>query len=165
MSKSSEHKDGSGNDEIMDDDDRESSDLCQDNGPQNDELSQADSGYDLVKAPNMVPNVFIPYAKRAKRMDMKRLQKTVFDILTNQNEKETTERDPKESELPEVTGKVMFSKVYHELPDKLPQKDAQNLSFALAFAALLHTANDKTLLIEETADLSDIIVSQDKKLC
>ncbi|KAG8230776.1 hypothetical protein J437_LFUL011339 [Ladona fulva] len=154
-----------GDDDIVDDDDRDISDFGHENSLQNDELSQAESGYNLVKAPNMVPNVFIPYAKRAKRMDMKRLQKTVFDILTHQNKKETTEADPKESEAPEVKGKVEFSKVFYELPKKLPQKDAQNLSFALAFAALLHTANDNTLLIEGTPDLSDMIISQDKKLC
>ncbi|XP_071441229.1 condensin complex subunit 2 [Hetaerina americana] len=147
-----------------DDDDRDVSGLPAIEEDPNKEFSQAESGYDLVAAPNMIPNVYIPYAKRAKKMDMKRLQRTIFKIMTHEEKKEKVEGSTPE-EPAELSETFNFSSVFKKIPKELPSKEAQNLSFALAFVALLHVTNDRTLKLIGTSDLSELIVSQDKKLC
>ena len=56
-----------------------------------------------------------------------------------------------------------FSETYHEIPNLLPQKMADNLSVALAFAALLHLANENTLHLEQVyGNLEDFIIVHPK---
>ncbi|CAH1407884.1 unnamed protein product [Nezara viridula] len=56
---------------------------------------------------------------------------------------------------------VKFSEIYSSLPDKLPKEEAAELSFPLAFMALLHMANEKNLALKGTNDYDDIYVSLD----
>lgn len=54
-----------------------------------------------------------------------------------------------------------FSATYHELPTLLPTKMADNLSVPLAFAALLHLANENSLQLEQKyGDLRDFVIVQ-----
>ena len=56
-----------------------------------------------------------------------------------------------------------FSETYHQIPNLLPQKMADNLSVALAFAALLHLANENTLhLAQEYGNLDDFVIVHPK---
>ncbi|XP_046383332.1 condensin complex subunit 2-like [Ischnura elegans] len=151
-----------------DDDDRDISGPPAAEDDPNKDLNPAESGYDLVQAPNVIPNVYIPYAKRAKKMDMKRLQRTIFKIMTRTEAKEGEKKEetPAPAEEPsEISHTFNFSEVFKKVPKELPSKEAQNLSFPLAFVALLHVTNDRCLKVMGTPDLSELIVSQDKKLC
>jgi condensin complex subunit 2 len=55
---------------------------------------------------------------------------------------------------------VTFSDMYAALPSRLPSVLAENLSAPLAFVALLHLANEKTLHIVENENLSDLIITK-----
>ena len=54
-----------------------------------------------------------------------------------------------------------FRELFHRLPSRLSSKMADNLSVALAFTALLHTANEKCLRITGTKRLEDFFIAQD----
>ncbi|KFP96269.1 Condensin complex subunit 2, partial [Haliaeetus albicilla] len=124
----------------------------------------------LIAEPQKVNKIAIQYAKTAKKMDMKRLKKNMWDILTNGEKKETvaevsaggarylnrprTVLNPCRDSL----GEKVFSSITKELLHRLPSVMANNLSVPLAFACLLHLANEKNLKLEGTEDLSDVLV-------
>uniref|UniRef100_A0A0P5QB78 Condensin complex subunit 2 n=1 Tax=Daphnia magna TaxID=35525 RepID=A0A0P5QB78_9CRUS len=109
------------------------------------------SGDNLIAAPNMVAKIQINYAKVAKKMDMRRLKSTMWNMLNQPNANTTKQA--------EVGNPKPFSETYHRIPSLLPQKMADNLSVALAFAALLHLANENTLRLEQTyGNLDDFVI-------
>uniref|UniRef100_A0A8C0TV94 Condensin complex subunit 2 n=1 Tax=Canis lupus familiaris TaxID=9615 RepID=A0A8C0TV94_CANLF len=66
----------------------------------------------------------------------------------------------KEGDPVKVADEKMLSMLTKDLQRSLPPLMAQNLSIPLAFACLLHLANEKNLKLEGTEDLSDILVRQ-----
>ncbi|NXL51444.1 CND2 protein, partial [Podilymbus podiceps] len=117
----------------------------------------------LIAEPHKVNKIAIQYAKTAKKMDMKRLKKNMWDLLTDRQKKETVAEvdSEKDKNTSVVAGEVVFSSITKELLHRLPSVMANNLSVPLAFACLLHLANEKNLKLEGTKDLSDILVKQD----
>lgn len=113
---------------------------------------------ELVPEPHRVNKIEINYAKTAKKMDMKRLKNSMWTLLTDSPEKPTEEAEPVET--PEVCGEKVFSQTTKTLLQTLPNTMAQNLSVPLAFVALLHLANEKTLELVKVDDMSDIIIRQ-----
>ncbi|XP_072702166.1 condensin complex subunit 2 isoform X1 [Ciconia boyciana] len=117
----------------------------------------------LIAEPQKVNKIAIQYAKTAKKMDMKRLKKNMWDLLTDRQKKETVaemEDAEKENNTSVVAGEKVFSSITKELLHRLPSVMANNLSVPLAFACLLHLANEKNLKLEGTEDLSDVLVKQ-----
>ncbi|XP_054660401.1 condensin complex subunit 2 isoform X2 [Grus americana] len=115
----------------------------------------------LIAEPQKVNKIAIQYAKTAKKMDMKRLKKNMWDLLTNGQKKETVaemEDAEEENNTSVVAGEKVFSNITKELLHRLPSAMANNLSVPLAFACLLHLANEKNLKLEGTEDLSDVLV-------
>ncbi|XP_009706644.1 PREDICTED: condensin complex subunit 2 [Cariama cristata] len=117
----------------------------------------------LIAEPQKVNKIAIQYAKTAKKMDMKRLKKNMWDLLTDGQKKEIVaemEDAEKEKDMSVVAGEKVFSSITEELLHRLPSAMANNLSVPLAFACLLHLANEKNLKLEGTEDLSDVLVKQ-----
>ncbi|XP_009322548.1 PREDICTED: condensin complex subunit 2 [Pygoscelis adeliae] len=117
----------------------------------------------LIAEPQKVNKIEIQYAKTAKKMDMKMLKKNMWDLLTEGQKKETVaevEDAEKEKDISAVVGEKVFSSITKELLHRLPSVMANNLSVPLAFACLLHLANEKNLKLEGTEDLSDVLVKQ-----
>uniref|UniRef100_A0A8C6ZNB5 Condensin complex subunit 2 n=1 Tax=Nothoprocta perdicaria TaxID=30464 RepID=A0A8C6ZNB5_NOTPE len=117
----------------------------------------------LVAEPQKVNKIAIQYAKTAKKMDMKRLKQNMWDLLTDGQKKEIAEEIKnmeEEMEKSAVAGEKVFSSITKELIHRLPSVMAKNLSVPLAFACLLHLANEKNLKLEGTEDLSDVLVKQ-----
>ncbi|NXH67552.1 CND2 protein, partial [Hydrobates tethys] len=117
----------------------------------------------LIAEPQKVNKIAIQYAKAAKKMDMKRLKKNMWDLLTDGQEDETVaevEDAEEETDTSVVAGEKVFSNITKELLHRLPSAMANNLSVPLAFACLLHLANEKNLKLEGTEDLSDVLVKQ-----
>ncbi|NXL68717.1 CND2 protein, partial [Chordeiles acutipennis] len=117
----------------------------------------------LIAEPQKVNKIAIQYAKTAKKMDMKRLKKNMWDLLTDRQKKETVaamEEAEKEKDTSMVAGEKVFSSITKELFHRLPPVMANNLSVPLAFTCLLHLANEKNLKLEGTEDLSDVLVKQ-----
>lgn len=90
--------------------------------------------------------IFIPYAMRAKKVDMKQLKQCTWKMLT--------EKTP-EGEKEDVTPSTFFT-VYTRLPHKLSSNMRDSLSVPLALLSVLHLANEKGLILEKKDDLKDI---------
>ncbi|XP_053257497.1 condensin complex subunit 2 [Podarcis raffonei] len=117
----------------------------------------------LVAEPQKVNKIDIQYAKTAKKMDMKRLKQGMWllltDAQTNQTEQENEVME-KDANSSVVSGQKVFSSVIKDLCHRLPSTMAKNLSAPLAFACLLHLANEKNLKLEGVEDLSEVLVLQ-----
>ncbi|KFP19736.1 Condensin complex subunit 2, partial [Egretta garzetta] len=119
----------------------------------------------LIAEPQKVNKIAIQYAKTAKKMDMKRLKKNMWELLTDGEKKEVAEVSTggarylkKEGNTSVVAGEKVFSSITKKLLHRLPSVMANNLSIPLAFVCLLHLANEKNLKLEGTEDLSDVLV-------
>ncbi|XP_069733825.1 condensin complex subunit 2 isoform X4 [Phaenicophaeus curvirostris] len=117
----------------------------------------------LIAEPQKVNKIAIQYAKTAKKMDMRRLKRNMWDLLCDAQKIETVaevEDAPEEDDKSVVAGEKVFSNITKGLLHRLPSVMASNLSIPLAFTCLLHLANEKNLKLEGTADLSDVLVKQ-----
>ncbi|NWI42437.1 CND2 protein, partial [Picathartes gymnocephalus] len=143
----------------------------------------------LLPEPAKINKIAIQYAKTAKKMDMRRLKRNMWELLTGQvrpgtlgkgNSRREFCRDARLSlewqgpaaagfsqegeegtDTAEVAGEKILSELTQELLHRLPPAMAGNLSVPLAFVCLLHLANEKNLRLESTEDLSDILVKQE----
>ncbi|XP_030319797.1 condensin complex subunit 2 [Calypte anna] len=132
------------------------------------ELNRGDTApygeLNLIAEPHKVNKIAIQYAKTAKKMDMKRLKKNMWEVLTgeqNQRVAEVVEDTEQEKDRSVVAGVKTLSSITKELHHRLPSLMASNLSVPLAFACLLDLANEKNLKLESLEDLSDVVVKQE----
>ncbi|XP_039943690.1 condensin complex subunit 2 isoform X1 [Hirundo rustica] len=109
---------------------------------------------ELIAEPQKVHKIPIQYARTAKKMDMRRLKRNMWELLTEQGEGE----EAREGTEAEVAGEKILSDLTKDLLHRLPPSMAANLSVPLAFVCLLHLANEKNLRLDSTQDLSDVLV-------
>lgn len=138
-------------DNDMDDGHQNDNDDNDDNNPEDMQIPQNFMGDNLIAPPELVPQTYIPYALKAKKMNMKNLKSVIWKELTSHRPQENVSQDGMLSK---------FSEVYKEIPDKLPEKYRSELSCSLAFAALLHLANEHNLELKGQEDLNDIVINQ-----
>ncbi|XP_043537271.1 condensin complex subunit 2 [Chiloscyllium plagiosum] len=120
-------------------------------------------GENLVAEPQKVNKILLNYSKTAKKMDVKRLKQNMWDLLTeNKNITEGKNGVTEELQVAVMTvkGQQSFTNITKNLFERLPSTMAKNLSVPMAFACLLHLANEKNLAIEGKEDLSDVIIRQ-----
>ncbi|XP_041987202.1 condensin complex subunit 2 [Aricia agestis] len=110
------------------------------------EAPPADDIGEMLEPPTKVAKIFIPYAMRAKKVDMKQLKHCTWKMLT-----EKTPEGDKEN----VTKTTFFS-VYSRLPNRLSTNMRESLSVPLALLSVLHLANEKGLILEKRDELNDI---------
>ncbi|KAL9823300.1 condensin complex subunit 2 isoform 2-T2 [Geothlypis trichas] len=110
---------------------------------------------ELIAEPPKVQKIPIQYARTAKRMDMRRLKRNMWELLTEQGEEQ---EEAGEGADVKVAGEKNLSELIRDLRHRLPPTMATDLSVPLAFVSLLHLANEKNLKLESTEDLSDILV-------
>ncbi|KOB70516.1 Barren-like protein [Operophtera brumata] len=99
---------------------------------------------EMLEPPTKVAKIFIPYAMRAKKVDMKLLKITTWKMLT----------EGSEADKPKVA-ETSFQTVYSQLPSKLSSSMRESLSVPLALLSILHLANEKGLILENHEDLKD----------
>ncbi|XP_063382333.1 condensin complex subunit 2 [Cydia fagiglandana] len=99
---------------------------------------------DMLEPPTKVAKIFIPYAMRAKKVDMKQLKNCTWKMLT--------ENSPGDQE--DVT-ETTFATIYKNLPNKLSTNMRESLSVPLALLSVLHLANEKGLILKKREDLKD----------
>ncbi|XP_012268314.2 condensin complex subunit 2 [Athalia rosae] len=122
-------------------------------------------GDNLVAAPKSTTQIHIQYSTRAKQIDMKQLKRSIWKSLTDKNSivKEVDENlGQRESDMANSKMKEVrcFSDIYKKLPNILAKTNVDALTPALAFASLLHLANEKTLCLVPTPDISDLKIMQ-----
>lgn len=126
-------------------------------------------GDHLISHPKKVEKISIAYAKKATRIDVRRLKAAMWTVLhedsdTSKNmstsSNHSTIQNGNESEDggdPESTEEQkMFTDMYSILPKLMPTTMTENLSIPLAFTCLLHLANEKSLKITAKTDMSDL---------
>jgi condensin complex subunit 2 len=62
-------------------------------------------------------------------------------------------------------GSHRLSQIISHVKQMYPVERAQDITPSFYFICLLHLANEKTLKIENSADLSDLTVQQDEAVC
>jgi len=138
------------------------------------------AGENLVEAPKMVDKAAlqIGYAKTAKKVDMKRIKRVAWNILTqaSSEEKENQSGSPEkqvDKELVEHNAggreveETQFTTLYKTLkqPTRLPKTMSENLSVPLAFIALLHLCNEESLHLIPSEQMDDFQIVQGKGWC
>uniref|UniRef100_F6QSH0 Condensin complex subunit 2 n=1 Tax=Ciona intestinalis TaxID=7719 RepID=F6QSH0_CIOIN len=127
-------------------------------------------GDHLISQPRKVEKIPIGFAKRAKRIDVKRLKGAMWSLLhkptterlpapEHQDETITNETDDSQPADNEKNDDFMFSDLYKKLPSNMSESLSENLSVPLAFTCLLHLANEKQLKISHLTTLSDLKIS------
>ncbi|XP_037710702.1 condensin complex subunit 2 [Drosophila subpulchrella] len=121
-------------------------------------------GTEFEGAPSQVAKVIVPFAKRAKVIDMKNLKKSCNSLiqkqLLNVVPEETIPSHPKKKSEHYSKGVASFQEVYQKLPNLLTAKMADSLSPSVAFYAVLHLANDLKLRLIPQQDLEDFQIRQ-----
>jgi len=132
------------------------------------------AGENLVEAPKMVDKAAlqIGYAKTAKKVDMKRIKKVAWSILTQEKENQSgspekqLDKEGADHAQKEVE-ETQFTTLYKTLkqPTKLPKTMSENLSVPLAFIALLHLCNEESLHLIPSQQMEDFKIVQGKGWC
>ncbi|ORX52410.1 barren [Hesseltinella vesiculosa] len=102
---------------------------------------------------------FMDYAKKAKRVDVKKLKENLWKALT---------LPPPEQAQEQVTavvhGELKFTEVIHNLKKMYPVKVMRDISVPFCFICLLHLANEKNLSItgmNQGDDDDDFVLGDD----
>ncbi|RZF42850.1 hypothetical protein LSTR_LSTR003674 [Laodelphax striatellus] len=103
----------------------------------------------------------LTYATVPKKLDMKMLKNGVWKLLDfDGNEKEHSVVE--KSCIANSRGELLFSNIYKNLPNYLPDAMWKDTSPALVFLALLHLANEKTLKLKPfNSSMTDILIEKD----
>ncbi|XP_016994335.2 condensin complex subunit 2 [Drosophila takahashii] len=121
-------------------------------------------GTEFEGAPSQVAKVVVPFAKRAKVIDMKNLKKSCNSLiqkqLLNAAPEETIPSHPTKKSEHYSKGVASFQEVYHKLPNLLTTKMSDSLSPSVAFYAVLHLANDLKLRLIPQENLEDFQIRQ-----
>ncbi|KAH8289997.1 hypothetical protein KR018_010101 [Drosophila ironensis] len=121
-------------------------------------------GTDFEGAPSQVTKVIVPFAKRAKVIDMKNLKKSCNSLIQKQMlslaPEETIPPHPRPKKENYSKGVASFRDMYTHLPALLTTKMSDSLSPSVAFYAVLHLANDLKLRLIPQEDLEDFKIRQ-----
>ncbi|XP_050095283.1 condensin complex subunit 2 [Anopheles aquasalis] len=122
-------------------------------------------------APDKVAKINIAYAKTAKVIDMKQLKYNCWRLINSYISPEgpaATQQSQPSADDPQLTlppatqsaedHKISFTKLYEKVPQLLSKSMSENISKALAFYAVLHLANEKSLRLEGQADMKDFVI-------
>nr|XP_039248191.1 condensin complex subunit 2-like [Styela clava] len=132
-------------------------------------------GSHLISHPKKVEKISIAYAKKATRIDVRRLKAAMWTVLHKDSENERNSNSvstPTHSNIlngndsengddsESIEDKKMFTDMYSFLPKLMPANMTENLSIPLAFTCLLHLANEKSLKIVAKTDMSDLNIAE-----
>ncbi|KRT78516.1 hypothetical protein AMK59_6770 [Oryctes borbonicus] len=120
------------------------------NEPENDLPLCLDTEDALIEGPDLVTQVYVPYAHRSKNVNMRRLKSAMLECLTG---KPVENNAPPEELHVQPTA---FSTVLKQLPRKLPKGERNNVSVAMAFFSLLHLTNEHNLKLTGSKQLNDV---------
>ncbi|XP_014238923.1 condensin complex subunit 2-like [Trichogramma pretiosum] len=105
------------------------------------------TGPNLISAPTTPKNVFVPYSRIAKKVNMRKLKEAAWKTLIPSGENTNEEIQ------------TTFSEMYQKLPQNLSKINAKILSPALAFVSLLHLSNENNLELSQQEELDDLCIN------
>uniref|UniRef100_A0A182MED7 Condensin complex subunit 2 n=1 Tax=Anopheles culicifacies TaxID=139723 RepID=A0A182MED7_9DIPT len=171
--------DGGDNDMLMNPDDGDLHPMDRDDRPlepgEKDKTINTSTVMDAISsefqgAPDRVNKINIAYAKTAKVIDMKQLKYNCWRLINShvqveigppptQNPSQQDESSmPPPSQTQSDVGKITFTTLYRKVPQLLSKTMNENISKSLAFYAVLHLANEKSLVLEQQEDLKDFTI-------
>ncbi|KAH8376548.1 hypothetical protein KR093_000083 [Drosophila rubida] len=119
---------------------------------------------DFEGAPTQVTKVIVPFAKRAKVIDMKNLKRSCNCLIQKQLLNDVIEESIpihlKAKQEHYAKGMASFKEVYDKLPNLLTTKMADSLSPSVALYAVLHLANDMRLRLIPQDDFENFTIRQ-----
>ncbi|KAG8946082.1 hypothetical protein FRC04_012060 [Tulasnella sp. 424] len=113
---------------------------------------------------------FVNYAKKAKRVDVRKLKENIWkslDIVVDHGDKEEDEEEDEDrsvvNEKPPTDPKDAreFSNVIHNLESSYPREKMEEISTSFCFICLLHLANEQGLKIETQPSSRVEVVNDD----
>lgn len=130
-----------------------------DDGPNNNDTI-LEIATDFEGAPTQVTKIIVPFAKRAKVIDMKNLKRSCTVLVTKQLKQPISNVDslPQHPVLKDeeyVDGVASFQDVYEHLPELLSHNMSEALSTSIAFYSVLHLANEHSYRLIPQTDLKD----------
>ncbi|ORX73678.1 barren [Linderina pennispora] len=105
------------------------------------------------------------YARRAKRVNVKKLKDNIWREMALKTDGRPTDRPSAaalDDETVELEGDQKFSDVVSSLKSVYPPEKLSELSVSYCFICLLHLANERNLHIEGDSTLSDLVIRQDR---
>ncbi|KAI0870042.1 condensin complex subunit 2/barren [Hypoxylon argillaceum] len=126
-------------------------------------------GTQLVTSTRRLRPEYVQYARVAKKVDVRRLKEELWKGLGYTE----TQGDPNRSRLPtppteeEATQKpkedppLKFTEVMNDLKSVYPKTVMDDISTSFCFICLLHLANEKGLVIENTPELLELEIRKD----
>ncbi|XP_065357828.1 condensin complex subunit 2 [Calliphora vicina] len=141
----------------MEVDDENTNNFAQHEGNGNDTILEIATDYE--GAPTQVTKIIVPFAKRAKVIDMKNLKRSCTVLLTKQLKQPFVDQELPQHPIPKQEdyqdGVASFHEIYEHLPELLSQNMTAALSTSIAFYSVLHLANDHNLRLIPQQDLKD----------
>ncbi|GKT97779.1 condensin complex subunit 2 [Fusarium langsethiae] len=118
-------------------------------------------GTTLVTQTRRVRPEYVQYARVAKKVDVRRLKEELWkgmdnDILGKQPEPSATPDSDFKQDQP-----LKFTEVMNNLQTVYPKPVMDDISTSYCFICLLHLANEKGLVIENTPGLSELEIRRD----
>lgn len=99
----------------------------------------------LIEQPDMVNVEIMPFAMRAKKINISKLKDNVKQQLDNRNE-------------------LTFNEMYRNLENTVPTQTRNELSVHLAFVALLHLCNEENLILKQIENTNkDFLITKPAK--
>ncbi|KAJ2720591.1 hypothetical protein GGI07_004508 [Coemansia sp. Benny D115] len=113
----------------------------------------------------LIKPLYVNYARRAKRVNVKRLKDNIWREMAVASARESTGLDTA-AEMAggdvKLEGTQRFSEVLGNLRNVYPREKLEELSVSYCFICLLHLANERNLRIVGDASLQDLVISQDR---
>ncbi|KAL5122057.1 hypothetical protein ACEQ8H_000274 [Pleosporales sp. CAS-2024a] len=125
--------------------------------------SQAEAfGTNLVTQSRAFRPEYVQYARVAKKVDVKRLKDELWKSIGLEEIKAPPAPDvPDDAATKAVDGSLTFTDVVNGLKTVYPQKQMEDLSTSFCFICVLHLANEKGLVIENTPGFENLTIRKD----
>ncbi|OTB15711.1 hypothetical protein K445DRAFT_317995 [Daldinia sp. EC12] len=127
-------------------------------------------GTQLVTSTRRLRPEYVQYARRAKKVDVRRLKEELWKGLGLPDEEEdgnntglpTPAKSPARKPPPKGEGETLkFTEVMNDLQSVYPKTVMDDISTSFCFICLLHLANEKGLVIENTPELMELEIRKD----
>ena len=114
-------------------------------------MGDSSMGFAMVAEPTKVNKIEVHYERTAKKVDVKKLKESLWNKI-----------DVEEDQVkPTKEAPLLFTDVLKELPDSMSSEQASSVSVPFCFICLLHLANEKTLELHDSLDLSQLTIACD----
>ncbi|KAF2857205.1 barren [Piedraia hortae CBS 480.64] len=107
-------------------------------------------GAQLVMQSRRIRPEYVQYARVAKKVDVRKLKENIWAGIAFDKSSEADAEPPRR-----------FTDVMQNLTSVYPAKQMADISTSYGFICLLHLANEKGLILENTQGLTDIVIRKD----